>query len=118
MKTAESALPGLRAPRLAVRAPVSYRVSPSAAWTEGWTHNISQSGVLFSLANGNRPNGEFEFVIKLSRGALQGPGVAMLPDLHCHGRIVRHAVGPDGEPLVAASIHRQTVHSGDGETRH
>lgn len=99
----------LRAARLTVRVPVAYRLSPSDAWTEGWSRDISRSGVLFSLANAERPTGEFEFVIRLSGGELQGPGVPMLPDLHCHGRIVRDAVGPAGEPLVAASIHRQTV---------
>lgn len=105
---------------------MAYRISPSTAWTEGWTHNISKSGVLFSLANGPsaapdersdepacEPGRELEFVIQLSRGALQGPGVPMLPDLHCHGRIVRRAVAADGLPLVAASIQRQVVHGGE-----
>ncbi len=99
----------LRAARLTVRAPVRYRVSPSADWAEGWTENISKSGVLFSPAAIGLPTGEFEFVIELSRGAFQGPGVALLPDLHCHGRIVRDVVGADGATLVAASIDRQVA---------
>ena len=98
-----------RAPRMMVRAPVAYRTSSSSVWSEGWTRNISRSGVLFSLADGEGLAGAIEFVIHLSRGALQGPGVPRLPDLHCHGRIVRQADGKDGETVVAASIRRQSI---------
>src|SRR5262245_29911684 len=110
---AEDFLP--RAPRMPVRAPVVYRTSPAAAWSEGWTRDISRSGVLITLPNGSVPKGDLEFVIQLSRGALQGPGVALLPDLHCHGRIVRQAEGPEGESLIAACIRRQTIRDSSGE---
>ena len=94
---------------MTVRAPVSYRTSSSTGWQEGWTRDISRSGVLFSPAGGSTVDGDVEFVIKLSRGHLQGPGVPLLPDLHCHGRIVRQATGEEGEVTVAASIRRQTI---------
>jgi hypothetical protein len=99
-----------RAPRMTVGAPVVYRTSSSSPWDEGWTRNISRSGVLFSLAGHGDLEGDLELVIQLSRGALQGPGVPLLPDLHCHGRIVRQAAGSDGETLIAASIRRQSIH--------
>jgi hypothetical protein len=101
-----------RAPRMMVRAPVAYRTSSSSAWAEGWTRNISRSGVLLSLADRGALAGDIEFVIHLSRGALQGPGVSLLPDLHCHGRIVRQADGKGGETLVAATIRRQSIERG------
>ena len=102
-----------RAPRLPLRAPVTVRTSPSMPWTEGWTVNISRSGVLFAVdGNGSGtgvPDGDVEFVISLSRGALQGPGVPLLPDLHCRGRVVRVTQGSEGESIVAASIRRQSL---------
>jgi hypothetical protein len=98
-----------RAPRLPLRAPVTVRTSPSTPWAEGWTVNISRSGVLFALDGAGLTDGEVEFVIRLSRGALQGPGVPLLPDLHCRGRIVRVMTGPKGESIVAASIRRQSL---------
>ena len=100
-----------RAPRLPLRAPVTVRTSPSMPWTAGWTVNISRSGVLFAVdSNGaGVPDGDVEFVISLSRGALQGPGVPLLPDLHCRGRIVRVAQNAEGAAIVAASIRRQSL---------
>ena len=100
-----------RAPRLPLRAPVTVRTSPSMPWTEGWTVNISRSGVLFAVeGNGTGvPDGDVEFVISLSRGALQGPGVPLLPDLHCRGRVVRVTQGAEGGSIVAASIRRQSL---------
>jgi hypothetical protein len=98
-----------RAPRLPLRAPVTIRSSPGAAWADGWTVNISRSGVLFRVPLGHVPEGDVEFVISLSRGALQGPGVPLLPDLHCRGRIIRSTTALDGETMVAASIRRQSL---------
>lgn len=108
MKSAEI-LP--RAPRLHVKAPVAYRTSSSSTWAEGWTRDISKSGVLFAPSTDDFPDGEVEFIVKLSQGALQGPGVPLLPDFHCHGQIVRRAQGPEGESLVVASILRQVLES-------
>ena len=103
-----------RAPRLPLRAPVTVRTSPSTPWAEGWTVNISRSGVLFAMEGAGIPDGEVEFVISLSRGALQGPGVPLLPDLHCRGRVVRVAEDSDGRSIVAASIRRQSLRRVDG----
>lgn len=98
-----------RAPRLPLKAPIAFRTSPAMPWLEGWTVNISRSGVLFALPPAARVEGDLEFVITLSRGALQGPGVPLLPDLHCRGRVVRIDAGPDGAAVAAASIRRQSL---------
>jgi hypothetical protein len=98
-----------RAPRLPLRAPLTVRSSPGAAWADGWTVNISRSGVLFRVPQGGVPEGDVEFVISLSKGALQGPGVPLLPDLHCRGRVIRISPSPDGQAIVAASIRRQSL---------
>ena len=97
-----------RAPRLAVRAPIDLRSRAVGQWTEGWTINISRSGVLFAMDGGTARAGEdLEFVIHLSRGAFDGPGAPLLPDLFCRGRIVRTETNDEGVALVAASIRRQ-----------
>ena len=52
---------------------------------------------------------DVEFVINLSRGALNGPGARLLPDLHCRGHVVRQTPGPSGELMIAANIRRQAL---------
>ncbi len=97
-----------RAPRISVKAPINLRAPTLSEWTQGWTINISRSGVLFALDSTSAHVGDnLEFVIHLSRGAFQGPAVQLLPDLYCQGRIVRTHVGEEGVPIVAASIRRQ-----------
>src|SRR5262245_16742120 len=98
-----------RAPRLLIRAPVTFRRSSRMPWQEGWTINISQSGVLLAVAAPADLRGDVEFVITLSKGALQGPGVPFLPDLYCRGHIVRHATSADGVSTLAANIRRQLI---------
>jgi hypothetical protein len=97
-----------RAPRLAIRAPIDLRSLAIGHWTEGWTINISRSGVLFAMdREAARPGEDLEFVIHLSRGAFDGPGAPLLPDLFCRGRVVRTESGEQGRAIVAASIRRQ-----------
>ena len=98
-----------RAPRLPLHAPIAFRRTTGTRWEEGRTVNISRSGVLFMLPGMADVAGPIEFVINLSRGAMQGPGVPLLPDLHCHGRVIRTGEGSDGETVIAASIRRQSI---------
>jgi hypothetical protein len=98
-----------RAPRLLIRAPIMIRESSRMPWRDGWTVNMSQSGVLIALGSPEELRGRVEFLIVLSKGALQGPGVPLLPDLHCRGEIVRHAVADDGAWTMAANIRRQRI---------
>lgn len=99
----------LRAPRLPLRAPIALRRSAVVTWVQGRTVNLSHSGVLCALPVAVDMPGEVEFVINLSRGALGGPGVPLLPDLHCRGRVVRSEPGAEGERIVAVRIHRQSI---------
>ena len=101
-----------RAPRLLIRAPITFRTSSRTPWREGWTINVSHSGVLIALTSPADVRGDVEFLITLSKGALQGPGVALLPDLHCRGHVVRHDVGVDGAVTLAANIRRQVLRIG------
>ena len=97
-----------RAPRLDVRAPIDLRSRALGQWAEGWTINISRSGVLFAMqGNAARPGEDLEFVIHLSRGAFDGPGAPLLPDLFCRGRVIRTDTDDRGDAIVAASIRRQ-----------
>jgi PilZ domain len=98
-----------RAPRLSLKAPIAFRRPNTTRWQEGRTVNISRSGVLFVLPSSADVAGRIEFVINLSRGALHGPGVPLLPDLHCHGRVMRTSAGSDGETVIAACIRRQSI---------
>jgi PilZ domain. len=98
-----------RAPRLLIRAPVMFRHSPRTPWREGWTINVSQSGVLIAAESPAEVRGDLEFLITLSKGALQGPGVPLLPDLHCRGQVVRHVIDADGICTIAANIRRQMI---------
>jgi hypothetical protein len=98
-----------RAPRLLIRAPVTFRRSSRMPWREGWTINMSHSGVLIALATPAEVRGDLDFLITLSKGVLQGPGVALLPDLHCRGHVVRLEVGDDGAVTMAVNIRRQVI---------
>src|SRR5262245_50153323 len=98
-----------RAPRLLIRAPVAFRHSSRTPWRNGWTVNVSQSGVLIAVETPADVRGDVEFLITLSKGALQGPGVPLLPDLHCRGQVVRHVIDADGVCTIAANIRRQVI---------
>jgi hypothetical protein len=97
-----------RAPRLSLRAPIAFR-GPGTGWIQGQTMNISRSGVLFTVGSAPEIKGDVEFVINLSRGALRGPGVPLLPDLHCRGRVVRRCADANGGTVIAACIRRQSI---------
>ena len=98
-----------RAPRLSLRAPITLGTAEGGAQSTGWTVNISRSGVLFQIDHPAELPRELAYVIQLSKGALQGPGVAMLPNLHCSGRVVRQGHGVDGTQLYAVTIQNQQI---------
>ena len=99
-----------RAPRLQMRVPIAIRSSPRGPWQSGWTVNLSHSGVLATFASPTAISGDVEFIITLSRGALQGPGVPLLPDLHCRGQVVRRDADREGATFfIAANIKRQVI---------
>jgi hypothetical protein len=63
---------GVRAPRFPVHARVRYRAD-DGPWHEGWTENMSRSGLLLHVHSAVTPNTPLDLVVELP-GA--GPGVA------------------------------------------
>jgi hypothetical protein len=91
-----------RAPRFAIPIAILYRTPGDAAWMEGWSENISKSGVLFRAARVIAPDTPVELMMEIPTFiATQVAGPAI-----CRGRIVRSvAASPlEDRPVVAARI--------------
>jgi len=90
------------AQRYQIQMPLRYRVGGEAEWLEGWSENISRTGILFRAAHlvaVNTPvNLSFALPVKMSGES--GAGVS------CKGVIVRSlppaSIG--GSPVLAARI--------------
>ena len=77
--------PSERAPRFAIPIAILYRTPGDAAWLEGWTENISRSGVLFRADHQIPPDTPVEMMIEIPTFiATPVAGAAI-----CRGRIVR-----------------------------
>ncbi len=63
---------GARAPRFSVRARVWYRAD-AGAWREGWTENMSRSGLLLHVDSAVTPNTSLDLVVELP---VAGAGIA------------------------------------------
>jgi len=63
---------GVRAPRFPVRARVWYRAD-DGAWHEGWTENMSRSGLLLHVDSAVTPNTSLDLVVELP---VAGAGIA------------------------------------------
>ena len=92
-----------RAPRFAIPLAILYRTPGDAAWLEGWTENISRSGVLFRADHQVAPETPVEMMLEIPTfiaTPVAGPTI-------CRGRIVR-AVAPkrreDLHALAAAIL--------------
>ena len=85
-----------RAPRFQVRIRLSYRTLGEEAWHEGWTENISRSGVLFRVNKPLLPRTQVEMSLRLPV-AIAGESSA---DVLCKGQIVRVR-----EPLTVEDHH-------------
>ena len=74
-----------RAPRFAIPIAILYRTPGDAAWLEGWTENISKSGVLFRTDHKIPSDTPVEMMLEIpSFIATPVAGQAI-----CRGRIVR-----------------------------
>jgi PilZ domain-containing protein len=74
-----------RAPRFAIPIPILYRTPGDLAWLEGWTENISKSGVLFRAQHEIPPDTPVEMMLEIPTFiATPVAGAAI-----CRGRIVR-----------------------------
>jgi hypothetical protein len=94
--------PSERAPRYAIPIAILYRTPGDLTWLEGWTENISKSGVLFRAHRQIPPNTAVEMMLEIpSFIATPVAGQAI-----CRGRIVR-TVAPsprEGRHAMAAAI--------------
>jgi PilZ domain-containing protein len=91
-----------RAPRFSIPIAILYRTPGDATWLEGWTENISKSGVLFRADRELELDTPVEMMMEIPTfisTPVAGPAI-------CRGRIVR-AVGPsplEDRPAFAAKI--------------
>jgi len=91
-----------RAPRFAIPISILYRTSGDGAWAEGWTENISKSGVLFRT---DRPI-EVDSPVELLMDIPTWISTSVTGKTICRGRIVR-AEPPsplEDRPAFAAAI--------------
>ena len=91
-----------RAPRFAIPIAILYRTPGDTAWQEGWTENISKSGVLFRADHAIAPNTPVELMLDIPTFVstpIAGRAV-------CRGRVVRaEPKSPlEDRPAVAATI--------------
>ena len=91
-----------RAQRFVTELPFRYRVAGTQEWHEGWTANISTSGVLFRAAQVLQLQTVIDMVVTLPAVM---PGSASA-ELQCRGLIVRKATEKSihPAPVLAASI--------------
>ncbi|MFT4111542.1 PilZ domain-containing protein [Silvibacterium sp.] len=75
-------------PRSAVRFPLSLPIQVLAGLTcyEGFTRDISASGILFEIDEMLSPGAEVEFLVEIPIGII---GNALSGAVHCAGRVVR-----------------------------
>jgi len=77
--------PSDRAPRFAIPIAILYRTPGDVSWLEGWTENISKSGVLFRADHAIALNTPVEMMMEIPTfiaTPVAGPAI-------CRGRIVR-----------------------------
>ena len=97
-----------RARRLKVKVPIRYRGKNLNTWYEGTTHNISQSGVLFSGPQELPPNALLEMIFEMPEEISSQKNSNVL----CQGRLIHvkdaidNTAGDDEEDAygLAASI--------------
>jgi hypothetical protein len=91
-----------RAPRFSIPIAILYRTPGDAIWLEGWTENISKSGVLFRADRNLQLDALVEMMMEIPAfiaTPVAGPAI-------CRGRIVR-AERPsplEDRPAFAAKI--------------
>jgi PilZ domain len=92
-----------RAPRFAIPIAIRYRTPADATWLEGWTENISKSGVLFRADREIELGTPVEMMMEIPTWIATPVAGATL----CRGRIVR-AVPPRRSKIVPRSPQRSS----------
>jgi hypothetical protein len=104
-----------RAPRYRLQIPLRYRSTGDEEWRDGYTENISRSGVLFRTDRLMPSHARVEMMLALP-AEVGGDAAATVI---CRGRIVRTELragdaGNDAGPVVAATIAGYRIaHSSD-----
>ena len=91
-----------RAPRFSIPIAILYRTPGDATWLEGWTENISKSGVLFRADHAIALDTPVEMMMEIPTWI----STPVAGSAICRGRIVR-AVAPsplEDRPAFAAKI--------------
>jgi len=91
-----------RAARFAIQIPMRYRSAGEMIWHEGYTENISRSGVLFRTSQPVARFTPIEMMLALPSEVGGGQDATVI----CRGRVVRtEPAGPlDPRPAIAATI--------------
>ncbi|MGH9396882.1 MAG: PilZ domain-containing protein [Terriglobia bacterium] len=91
-----------RAPRYPIEAPIRFRGIHESGWQDGWTANVSRSGILFKCDHFVKTGTWVKMDLMLPAEILGGPGA----EVECHGYIVRAEPphGAQAEVMLAATI--------------
>lgn len=91
-----------RAPRFAIPIPILYRTPGDLVWLQGWTENISRSGVLFRADRQIPLNTPVEMLLDIPKFIASPVAGAAI----CRGRIVRteRPLPTEDRPAFAARI--------------
>ena len=105
-----------RAQRFMIEVLVRYRVSGETNWTDGWTQDISTSGMLFRSERSLEPDTPIDVRFELLAQISNQPGA----EVNCRGRIVRAT--PPRKPetsytLAAVFVDHHFVRRASGPVR-
>ena len=90
-----------RAARYVLKLPIQYRAGGTEDWHEGWTVNLSRSGVLFRAAQEFLRDTTLDMRIALPAELTGDLETRIL----CRGAVVRkHSTQPEDKPMLAARI--------------
>ena len=104
-----------RAPRYPIRIALRCRASRDRDWHDGYTENISRSGVLFRSTHLMPERTRIEMLLALPVEVGGGENATVI----CHGRVVRVEVAPgsDAHALMAATIAGYRLTHAPGDSR-
>lgn len=101
-----------RARRFALHLQVYYRELNGQWWFEGWTENISRTGMLFRCNAPFRVDTVVELKLQLASGAGKEDQHA---EVHCKGTVLRveQMGGSDAPSAMAVAIHPYRITRGN-----
>ncbi|MGH9450653.1 MAG: PilZ domain-containing protein [Terriglobia bacterium] len=104
-----------RAPRFPVEFPIRFRSVHESAWRDGWTENVSRSGVLFRCDQALKTGTWVQMCFELPAEVLGRRGA----EVECSGHIVRAEppYGAQAEVLLAATISNYRLVHDRGNAR-